>query len=1023
MNSTFSFILLYCQKDKIVNQYLYLVQFWSTYFCDVNNLNIIIMKKLLLFVCASLMIVQASAQSINESKNIVTSYEDRSINLGGSMTLSDGRTVSQPAIYFIDKGESYEAVRLSVVPPQSIDKWKPYLQSPSATSIVISWKDETVETPEIQFGTSDTNLDKKATGSKSQLSDKTATYNLNKVELTGLDPDTKYYYKVAGSEEVYSFKTQPAIGNKDHYRILLLGDHHRIDYSSYEWLIAAAKETVQKKYGAPLEEKINLVMNIGDQVDRAWLDQYERNHFYKSSYFSTGIPTMTAVGNHDVYEDADLKKWNTIFSYENLSYQGISSNTEAYYAFQEGSILFIVMNTNPDYTNDVQLNWLKQVVEAASKDNTVTFIMSSCHRPVYTETYLMDGSDPGYSEWLKNEAAPVLGSCRKHVLNTAGHQHYYHRGQMVDQNFYHLVSGGAAWWQLWEDAKDATDADLIQKTLDYWTYVIIDFAPQEQTMTAETYSLGHIKVAHNNILVDKFTVNLSQTDQPSKPGIEPITGTLELPAVIKARPYSSPGNSEFNAAQYQISQSQTFDELAYEKMLYAQNFFKDGGPAKYLPTDTQKDKQCTELELGKYALISGDYYVRVRFRNDNLEWSEWSEPQAFKAKAEICVEEKDIEPRMSIEKTLYTKDEPIKVKFYNMPTDKGAWIGMYQQLAEIPGTGSVTYAYTDNFSYTDQPGTGEVSITTDQHGTPLQEGKYFFILFGDSGYDIKLSDRIDFNITSGSGIAELSTDKVYYQVGEPINISYKGATGNTHDWIGGYLSNHTCGNGGAGSDFFKYLGAESEGTTEISTESLNGCYWVSYFLNDGYEEIANRKFICVGLEEAVVSTKKNIFAYEEYVEINLSKLPRFPILWLEVKDDNDVVVERRVINDHNASNLTFFKRYSPGKYTAQLVIPDHIAVSQPTSFSISIPTGIKEQEFQQEAMGNVLKFYPNPAEYELTIENEDIYEVLIYSPTGGLIANKKVENQKVDVTNLKSGHYIMVSYKNNQAVIGKLYKK
>ena len=64
-------------------------------------------------------------------------------------------------------------------------------------------------------------------------------------------------------------------------RILLMGDHQIKSRSGYEWLMKAAQRKIEEKYG-DLTENINMIMNIGDQVDVGTLDQYEQIHLFKS---------------------------------------------------------------------------------------------------------------------------------------------------------------------------------------------------------------------------------------------------------------------------------------------------------------------------------------------------------------------------------------------------------------------------------------------------------------------------------------------------------------------------------------------------------------------------------------------------------------------------------------------------------------------------------------------------------------------------------------------------------------------
>ena len=925
-----------------------------------------------------------------KTKDFMTSIRNSSIKLGESVNLT-GYETNVPGIYLEDRGASYIAYRLSVVPPQSLDRWKPYLQTPTHNSIVISWKDAGLTQPIVKYGKIPEALNSIATGIIETLSDEKASFKFNKVTLTNLESDTKYYYQVSGDETVYSFRTFPADNAANKIRVLFMGDHHMPERSSYEWLIASAKQVIGEKYG-PYEDNLNLVMNLGDQVDRAWLDQYERNHFYKSSYLSTAVPVMTTVGNHDLYEDEDLAKYKKLYSYETLSYAGIESGTEAYYAFRCGAVLFLVTNTEPEYTNEVQLAWIRNIIAAADKDESIQFILSTCHRPVCSETWIDD-----YSPWLKNIAAPVLGSSSKFVLNMAGHHHYYHRGQMENQNFHHIVTGGAPWDQLWADAATVFDDNLIQKTHDYWTYVLVEFDPVAKQMTAETYSIGHTHIGHDNLLIDRFVRDLNDVKKPAKPQLNKIDENPSFPFVISALPHEN--SAEFNTAQFQISSNREFNKPVIDKMLHYENFFKDGGAPYYLPTNTQKDKSCYEYIVNESDLDNGSYYVRVRYRNQNLMWSEWSDIQYFDVKKEIIVTP-DTEPLISFDKTLYKKGEPISVSFRNIPTGTGAWIGMYQQGDDIPGLGTVGYAYTDQNSTAGNPGSGKATFTHSQHGVPLPVGKFFFMLFGDSGYDRKLTPRMEFNITESEDPVEIITDKKHYDQGEVIRLSFKGATGNSKDWIGFYLSSHTV--GVHSTDLFRYLPPSvTDGTIVINDILPAGCYYISYFVNDSYEERAQRKFITIG-NKPELSLNKQQFLPNEDVCFQLKSLPEYPLCWLQVKDRvSKKCVYKRFVKTLQP-NQNIFTRFNEGLYEVSLILPDEDSATESVVFSVS-----SQGSNVTEMTTDNIFFFPNPVDNFLFFESDQIQKIEIFDYKGVKVMEKNISSRQIDLTHLNAGVFII----------------
>lgn len=75
-------------------------------------------------------------------------------------------------------------------------------------------------------------------------------------------------------------------------------------------LLQAAQRKILEEYGDPAAS-VNMIMNIGDQMDIATLEQYEQIHLYKSELLSPYLPIMTAVGNHDTYGDTGMYRYNT----------------------------------------------------------------------------------------------------------------------------------------------------------------------------------------------------------------------------------------------------------------------------------------------------------------------------------------------------------------------------------------------------------------------------------------------------------------------------------------------------------------------------------------------------------------------------------------------------------------------------------------------------------------------------------------------------------------------------------------
>ena len=93
----------------------------------------------------------------------------------------------------------------------------PYLQAPTPNSIYVNWKTNSNPESVVEYGSAPTALTNTVTGTNQIFSDTgyAANYFYHTVKITGLTPNTKYYYRIkTGTEvsDVMSFKTMPLPG-------------------------------------------------------------------------------------------------------------------------------------------------------------------------------------------------------------------------------------------------------------------------------------------------------------------------------------------------------------------------------------------------------------------------------------------------------------------------------------------------------------------------------------------------------------------------------------------------------------------------------------------------------------------------------------------------------------------------------------------------------------------------------------------------------------------------------------------
>ncbi len=916
----------------------------------------------------------------------VQSVKDYTIALGESVEIG-GEKRTEADIYYTPAEEGQVVAHRLTVSPKTgvyVEMTKPYLQTAGPHSMWICWKTSFEQTPKVIYGTEKGKLTETLEGTTDDLSELGNQYYWNSVHLTGLKPNTIYYYQVISGDhrsEVYHFRTMPAKESREPMRILLMGDHQIKSRSGYEWLMKAAQRKIQEEYGDPAAS-VNMIMNIGDQVDIATLEQYEQIHLYKSELLSPYLPIMTAVGNHDTYGDTGMHRYNTHYHYEDLEYQGISSGTENYYAYQAGRILFVVLSS--EHTGDEQKNWVRKVVDAAKQDDSVDFIISVNHRPIQAEQYIGD-----ISAWIRNEIVPILSETPKHVLNYGGHHHLYHRGQLTDYPLYHIINGGASWDQLWGMSSEC-DYDDVQKTIDYWGYQILEFDFEKKEMKATCYAIGNKDIVTDNIQIDTFSRTLGKA-APQKPEIKELaTDTVTLPFTFEGSVYQTDTDEKLNTVQYQFSLNKDFSTVEYNKVRDVENLYGSTGKPLHIPIDLNERTDITRLTIEENQLKNGTYYVRMRYRDANMEWSEWSDSRQFTVTGSISGD-----PAITLEQVSVEPGQDLVIAYEHAPVGKNAWIGIYRK-GEVPVlTRSYKWQYTPAQS-------GTLTFNIDD------TNEYFAVLFKDKGYT-EISKRIPFYVGPKP---QLSLQKTAYEDGEAIEISYANAPAMKDDWIGIYKRGKTPGTVDL-SDSWDYLGQKVEGTLTLGKGLPKGYYFVNYFTKGGYFEPAERTYFSIGKNISSVSTDKTVFTTEESIQIHYQNGPGTPKDWVGVYLDG---------KDPNVDELDgFYYTYGategtisvkagelkPGDYFASLFINDsYDEVSERIHFKVEGETvGIDAP-----AADESLKLYPNPLTGGvLHLEGNTYTSAAIYSITGNLLRKVGLQqgNCNISLSDLPAGMYLI----------------
>lgn len=736
----------------------------------------------------------------------------------------------------------------------------PYLQAIKDSAIVLNWKTSTpVVSPFVRYGISQGSLDDIVTGTSQAMNDVgyINNYFYHTIKLHGLVPATKYFYRVVSgndSSDIYSFHTLPEAGMapnaQGRLRFLILGDNQIKAQPRFDSLMVAAKRKMMAYYGSSFNDSVSFILNLGDQVDVGTLDHYEHVHFSKSKYLSPWLPIQTAVGNHETYGTLQMQAYYDHFVLDSMHYKGIYSGTEDYYAFQAGNV--VIVYTNTENTGGFQFNWVKKVIDTATADPTVKWIITIGHRPYQAEQYVGD-----ISHWIRNTVVPYCMLSPKFFMHVGAHHHLYARGQMKDVPAYNIISGGTAWNQYWGMASEE-NFDDVQKTISQWAYQLVDVDMINDRIGVTTFSVGSIYGWRDNMVIDSFyrDLNLAIPIQPAITNVFP--DSLELPLILTGTSFQTTSGELLNSTEFQLSLDRQFNTIEKISYRHYEDLF---GAVPGANPDTTLD-QHLGVDIESYTvpantIPNGWHYVRLRHRDRNQQWSPWSVTDSFKVFNSIIVD-----PLVVTDTNRYEIGDTIHVSFTNGSPDPAAWIGIYRK-GQTPGASSPSQAW----DYTGGAN-GTLKFTLSS------ANEYFVAYFEDGGYT-EIADRVAFYY---GPTPVLTTTASNYNVGQPVQINFSNGPALTNDWVGIYKVGMTP--GGPASVTWTYV--YSSNGTYTATGLGKGYYFAAYLLRDQYFEAGERVYFSVGDTITTLVINQTNYNLGEYISASWVDGPGIPKDWLGI---------------------------------------------------------------------------------------------------------------------------------------------
>ena len=303
----------------------------------------------------------------------------------------------------------------------------PYLQLGTPTSMVVRWRIDVASNSRVRHGAGPGNLN--------SVVDNSTLTTEHEVQVTGLSPDTLYYYSVgttttnlAGDDTNHFFITSPSPGTAVPTRIWVLGD---------SGTQTSAQDAVRDAYyqvngSRPTE----LWLMLGDNAYNSGTDaEYQGAVFDVYPEILRTSVLWPTLGNHDTAQSSafvDTYPYFDIFTLpKNAEAGGTASGTEHYYSFEFGNIHFICLDsmTANRATNGAMATWLRADLAGTARD----WIIAYWHHPPYSKGSHDSDVEVNLVEMREN-FLPILESGGVDLV-LAGHSHSYERSFLLDGHY------------------------------------------------------------------------------------------------------------------------------------------------------------------------------------------------------------------------------------------------------------------------------------------------------------------------------------------------------------------------------------------------------------------------------------------------------------------------------------------------------------------------------------------------------------------------------------------------------------
>lgn len=327
-------------------------------------------------------------------------------------------------------------------PASEVMRTIPYLQSPGSNEMTVMWLTNVPARSWVEYGTDPNNMERARTFLEGVM---VADNKINQIRLTGLQPGTKYYYRVVSQEitryssyykefgdtvrsDIKSFTTWS--DDRRDFRVIVYNDIH------------SNMEMFNKLHSLVEDKPYNLVIFNGDCFDDVEVesDILDRLLTYTPRIKSDEIPSIFIRGNHETRGEYSLHLWDYLGRMDGRSYS----------AFSLGDTRFVLLDCGEDKPDDHWVyydmnDYTQHRIEQADflKEEANSSVFKEANKRILIHHIPIFGVKPGSFSPCSDLWIPVLDNV-PFDISLNGHTHRYRvieKGE-AGNNFPVIIGGG-----------------------------------------------------------------------------------------------------------------------------------------------------------------------------------------------------------------------------------------------------------------------------------------------------------------------------------------------------------------------------------------------------------------------------------------------------------------------------------------------------------------------------------------------------------------------------------------------------